>query len=282
MQKDHLNSPWRKTTMALYAPPNEGKIYGTMDIDITTAEEFVRESRAAGKRITMTHLVTAALGRILKNDIPEVNVFIRRGKFVPREDVTVMVAVNMKRGQEMGSIRIHDADKKSVFQIAEEIRTKAATARQGVENETMKNKFVLGSIPWPFRRFTFVLLKWITNTLGFELPFLGLTHSAFGSILLSNIGTHGLNTGMAALFPGAKLPAVIIMGKAEPRPVVRDGEIVIRTIMPFTATIDHRVMDGFHAGVMANRMIYYLQHPDILAVEERPTPGDAPEAPRNE
>lgn len=251
--------------MALYAPPNEGKVYGTMDIDVTKAEEFVRQSRAAGKRITITHVVTAAIGRILRYDLPEVNVYIKRGRFVEREDVTVMVAVNMKKGQEMGSIRIHDADRKSVFEIAEEIRSKAAATRQGDENATMRNKYTLGKIPWPFRRITFVILKWITNTLGFQIRSLGLTHDAFGSILLSNIGSHGLNTGMAALFPGAKLPAVIIMGKSEERPVVRNGEIVVRTILPFTATIDHRIMDGYHAGVMANRMKYYMSHPELLA-----------------
>ncbi|NOZ75214.1 MAG: 2-oxo acid dehydrogenase subunit E2 [FCB group bacterium] len=265
MDENKLNAPWRKMSMALYAPPNEGKIYGTMDIDVTSAEEFVRQSRANGKRITITHVVTAAIGRILKYDLPEVNVYIKRGHFVERDDVTVMVAVNMKNGREMGSIRIHDADQKTVFEIAEEIRSKAAATRQGEENSTMRNKYALGSIPWPFRRLTFVLLKWFTNTLGFQIPSLGLTHNAFGSILLSNIGSHGLNTGMAALFPGAKLPAVIIMGKSEERPVVRDGNIVIRTIMPFTATVDHRIMDGFHAGVMANRMKYYMSRPELLA-----------------
>jgi pyruvate dehydrogenase E2 component (dihydrolipoamide acetyltransferase) len=248
MNEKTLNSPWRKMTIALYAPPNEGKIYGTMDIDITPAQEFVQKSRSEGKRITLTHVVTAALGRILRYDLPEVNVYIKRGRFVERNDVTVMIAVNMKGGQEMGSIRVHNADQKTVFDIAEEVRSKAAATRTGDENATMQNKYVLGSIPWPFRRFTFLVVKWITNTLGFEIPALGLTHNAFGSILLSNIGSHGLTTGMAALFPGAKLPAVIIMGKAEERPVVRDGEIVIRTIMPFTATVDHRIMDGYHSG----------------------------------
>ncbi len=252
-------------SIALYAAPNEGKIYGTMDIDITASQQFVTQARADGNRITLTHMVTAALGRIFKLDLPEINVFIKRGRYVERDDVSVMIAVNMKKGQEMGSIRIRHADQKSVFEIAEEIRTKAAASRQGEENTTVRNKYTLGAIPWPFRRFTFLVLKWITNTLGFQIPALGLTHSAFGSVLLSNIGTHGLNTGMAALFPGAKLPCVIIMGKAEKRPVVRDDEIVIRTIMPFTATIDHRIMDGFHAGVMANRMKYYMSHPEVLA-----------------
>jgi len=94
---------------------------------------------------------------------------------------------------------------------------------------------------------------------------MGLRHDAFGSILLSNIGSHGLSTGMAALLPAANVPAVIIMGKAEEKPVVRDGKIVIRTVMPFTATMDHRMMDGFHGGRMAYYMKKYMENPLLLA-----------------
>lgn len=101
--------------------------------------------------------------------------------------------------------------------------------------------------------------------LGFQLPKLGLTHDAFGSILLTNIGSHGLTTGFAALFPASKLPAVIVMGKAEDKPVVRDGKIVIRTILPVTGVFDHRFMDGFHGGKLAKAVVKYLRDPESLS-----------------
>ncbi len=126
-----------------------------------------------------------------------------------------MVAVNAGDGGEMTSIKIRNAHKKTVFQIADEIRDRAQKARKGSENKLMQNKHILLSIPWPFRNILFNILKFMTTGLGLEIKSFGLTHDAFGSVLLTNIGSHGLTTGTAALFPGSNLPAVIIMGKAE-------------------------------------------------------------------
>lgn len=263
-KKTTYNTAWRKMATALYAAPKDGRVYGTIDIDITKAEQFIKESRAKGKKITITHMVTAAIGRIIGTNMPELNCYIKRGNFIPRDDVSVSVSVNMNKGQDMTSVRVSEAHEKTVFQIGKEIREKAAQSRQGTEEKALQNKYILSKIPWPFRRWIFVAIKFIHHGLGFEIPFMGLKHDSFGSILLSNIGSHGLSTGMAALLPAANVPAVIIMGKAEEKPVVRDGKIVIRTMMPFTATMDHRMMDGFHGGLMASYMKKYLENPEIL------------------
>jgi pyruvate dehydrogenase E2 component (dihydrolipoamide acetyltransferase) len=102
--------------------------------------------------------------------------------------------------------------------------------------------------------------------MGISLPFLGLKPDSFGSITLSNIGSHGLSTGMGALFPASRLPMVVIMGKEEEKPVVRNGEVVIRKILPLTGTFDHRVLDGYHAGALAHHMRRYMENPELLAV----------------
>ena len=260
-----INSPWRTISTAVYGAPNEGKIYGIIEIDVTDAWDMILANRAEGRRITMTHLVASAIGRAIGYDIPEINAFVKRGQVVQREEVIVTVAVNMHGGKEMTSVKVHDAQKKTVFEIADEIRNRVAQARSGDDNDTMENKSFMAKIPWPFRRMTFLLFRFITNSLGFQIKSLGLGHNAFGSILLSNIGSHGLSMGMAALFPGSKLPAVIIMGKEEDKVVVRDGEIVIRKILPLTGTFDHRIMDGYHGGMLAHHVKRYLEHAELLA-----------------
>jgi len=261
----NLNSPWRIISTAVYGAPNEGKIYGTLEVDVTEAWKMVLANRAGGRRITLTHLVAAAIGRSIGWDIPEMNAFVKRGKLIQREEVIVTVAVNMHGGKEMTSVKLHDAHKKTVFDIAEETRNQVAMARSGNDNDTMDNKSFLAKIPWPFRRMAFLLIRFITNTLGMEIKSMGLGHNAFGSILLSNIGSHGLTTGMAALFPGSKLPAVLVMGKEEDKAVVVDGKIEIRKILPLTGTFDHRIMDGYHGGMLAHHVKRYLENADLLA-----------------
>lgn len=261
-----INTPWRLVSTAIYAPPSDSKIFGTFDVDVTAAWEYIRESRNNGYKLTMTHLVTSALARAMAEDTPEINCFVRRGKLVPRKNVDVAVPVNIHAGSEMSIVMVRSAEKKTLSEISKEIREKAASSRTGKEEKSMSTKYTLSKIPWPFRRWAFLLLRFLAYEMGFNLRSIGLSESTFGSIVLTNIGTHGLTTGMPALFPAAKLPAVVVMGKEEEKAVVRDGEIVIRTILPLTATMDHRIMDGGMAGKLARGISHRLQHPADLDI----------------
>jgi pyruvate dehydrogenase E2 component (dihydrolipoamide acetyltransferase) len=42
--------------------------------------------------------------------------------------------------------------------------------------------------------------------------------------------------------------AILAVGAATPTPVARDGEVVVRAVMKFTLTVDHRVVDGAPAA----------------------------------
>jgi pyruvate/2-oxoglutarate dehydrogenase complex dihydrolipoamide acyltransferase (E2) component len=44
-------------------------------------------------------------------------------------------------------------------------------------------------------------------------------------------------------------------------PVVEDGEIVVGKVMNVNASFDHRFIDGFHAGVLANTVREMLEDP---------------------
>ena len=46
------------------------------------------------------------------------------------------------------------------------------------------------------------------------------------------------------------------------RPVVWDGQIVIRPILNFGLSFDHRVVDGAYAVQFLRRTIEYLEDPD--------------------
>jgi pyruvate dehydrogenase E2 component (dihydrolipoamide acetyltransferase) len=159
---------------------------------------------------------------------------------------------------------IRNAHARPVSEIAEEVRNKAARSRGGDEITAAKNKYVLNRIPWPLRRPVFRLLKWITVDMGLEIKALGLSAHSFGSFVVSDIGSFGLNTGMTALMPAAKIPCVIVLGKIEEKPVVRKGEIVIRTILPLTGTFDHRIVDGMQIGKLARAIKRNFRKPEWL------------------
>jgi pyruvate dehydrogenase E2 component (dihydrolipoamide acetyltransferase) len=261
---DRFNTPWRVTSAAIYTTPTDSRVYGTLDIDVTDAKRFLDKKRSEGVKITMTHLATAVLARAVAFDVPEMNCFIRRGNVVGRERLDVMVPVSVGGDAGVTAAIIKDAHAKSVSAIAEELREKASSGRAGDEIKAAQNKYLLNRVPWPLRRPVFLLLKWITVDLGLEIRALGLSAHSFGSFVVSDIGSFGLTTGMTALMPAAKVPAVIVLGKIEEKPVVRRGEIVIRTILPLTGTFDHRIVDGMQIGKLARGIKRNFRKPEWL------------------
>jgi pyruvate/2-oxoglutarate dehydrogenase complex dihydrolipoamide acyltransferase (E2) component len=61
--------------------------------------------------------------------------------------------------------------------------------------------------------------------------------------------------------------AILGVHRADERPVVRDGQIVIRTMMNLSITFDHRIMDGMTAARFVLDVVRLLEHPAVLALE---------------
>jgi pyruvate dehydrogenase E2 component (dihydrolipoyllysine-residue acetyltransferase) len=63
-----------------------------------------------------------------------------------------------------------------------------------------------------------------------------------GTFTLSNLGMYGIDALYAIVNPPQA--GILGVGAAEPRPVVRDGAVVVATMMTCTLSADHRVLDG--------------------------------------
>jgi pyruvate dehydrogenase E2 component (dihydrolipoamide acetyltransferase) len=83
-----------------------------------------------------------------------------------------------------------------------------------------------------------------------------------GTFTVTNIGALG---GTGAI-PIINHPEVGILGvaRARPEPVVRDGAIVPRLLLPLSLTFDHRVADGADGARLASAIVHRLEHPDSL------------------
>jgi 2-oxoisovalerate dehydrogenase E2 component (dihydrolipoyl transacylase) len=84
------------------------------------------------------------------------------------------------------------------------------------------------------------------------------------TITVSSLGPLG---GIAAT-PIIKPPEVAIVGvnKIVERPMVHDGQIVIRKMMNLSSSFDHRVVDGFDAATFIQGLKTYLEAPARLLV----------------
>ena len=80
-----------------------------------------------------------------------------------------------------------------------------------------------------------------------------------GTFSTSNLGMFDIDVFSAIIVPPQA--GILAVGAAKPTPVVRDGEIVIRTIMNATISADHRVGDGAEAAALLNEVKSNLERP---------------------
>jgi len=85
------------------------------------------------------------------------------------------------------------------------------------------------------------------------------------TITISNIGSIG---GLFAT-PIINYPEVCILGmtRLQERPVVRNGDIVIRHMMNLSWSFDHRVVDGAIGALFSNEVIKLLESPAQLLLQ---------------
>lgn len=262
---NNLNTEWRKIASSIYRKPSDSKIFGAVEIDVDDLEKYIAGRRREGDKVTLTHFFTLVVARALREEVPELNCYLRRGKVMERKQVDATVSVLLE-GSQMSSVRLNNADQLTLSEAALIIREKIRETRAGEESRTMKSGGGISAIPWPLRGWVFRLIRLITINLGIPVPRLGLPRNSFGSFLISNIGTLGLETGYPALFPISDVAFVLIMGGVLKKPVVVDDKIVVRKMMSLSIALDHRVVDAWHGGKLFRYIKYMVDRPALLEI----------------
>ena len=266
-KNDQYNTPWRKSATAIYKKSVDGRIYGTFEVEMDAVLKYIKKYKEKGTRITITQIAMAAIGRAIALDIPDVNVYVKRGNIVRRDNVGIYTAVMKSDSSEMGGFVLRNIEDKGIFDITKEMDERVAKSKKADHEEGVaQSKNILAVLGWPLRNLVFNFVRWWHIKLGKELKAFNVFNNSFGSAMVTNIGHHDLQFGFPALLPIANVPLIIALGKIEDKPVVRDGEIVIRKMMPAAATLDHRIFDGSQGGILATAIRRYLMNPEILEI----------------
>ena len=83
-----------------------------------------------------------------------------------------------------------------------------------------------------------------------------------GGFSISNLGMYGVKSFDAVINPPQA--CILAVGAGEPRPVVRDGEIVPATVMSCTLSVDHRVVDGAIGAELLGAIKRNIEYPPAM------------------
>jgi pyruvate dehydrogenase E2 component (dihydrolipoamide acetyltransferase) len=105
-----------------------------------------------------------------------------------------------------------------------------------------------------------------TRTLAKKAREIGLTMEEMseGTFTISNLGMYGVEHFTAIINPPQV--AILAVGAAVQKPVVRDGQIVVGHEMQATLSADHRVLDGASAAEFMQTVKQLLENPATLLV----------------
>lgn len=256
---------WRKIAAASWSSPRDPQIYGDIELDAGNLLEFVEHERErTGTHVTVTHVVGWALARALAEN-PDVNVRLTRGRFVRRDTVDVFFVVAVDEGRQLSGTKIVGADRKSPAEIAEELERRARRLRAGDEAELGRSKRLLGRTPAWALRLGLRVATWLVADRGVSLERIGLPSDAFGSAIVSSVSAFGAEHAYGPLSPWYRVPVLALVSEVRDKPAVVDGMVVPRPILTITATLDHRYVDGAHAGRLVRSAKACLESPALVA-----------------
>lgn len=190
--------------------------------------ELAGQEEELGTRITYTDIYVFAAAKALKA-VPMVNASLIDGEIILWEDINIGVAVALTGQDALGGGLIvpvvRNADQKSLTEISKELKATVAKAREG----NLMPDDVSG-----------------------------------GTFTITNMGAFGGGWGHGTPIINQPQSAILGTGGITDRAVVRDGQIVIRPMMPISFTFDHRVLDGAPAGMFTGRFGRLIRNPYLL------------------
>jgi pyruvate/2-oxoglutarate dehydrogenase complex dihydrolipoamide acyltransferase (E2) component len=252
-------SSFRMIAMGTWRDAKDPTVYGSIALEMDETLRYVEAFRAAtGKRLTVTHLMAAAVGKVLEA-MPDANAMLRFKRIYLRQNVDVFFQVAMQdpeTGQvDLSGVTIREVNRRSMVEIVETFEAAAEKVRAGKDVEKESTRRTFKRLPGWLVGPVLDAISFLIYTLNLDLSWAGLPKDPFGSVMVTNVGSLGLEEAYVPLVPYSRVPLLVAMGALRREPVVREGDrIEAATIMRLFATFDHRVLDGAHAAKMASTL----------------------------
>jgi len=195
---------------------------------IKVRKALVAKEKDLGVRISYTDLMVMMVAHSLKEH-PLVNASVIGSEVIIWEDINIGVAVSYQIKDTTALVVpvIHNADQKSLVEIRQALNELVERAR----NRRLRPEDTAG-----------------------------------GTFTLSNVGTYE-TAGETFSTPILNQPqsAILVTRAFRDTPVAKDGQIVIRPMMPYSFTVDHRIIDGLSSGLFRGTLNKLIQDPCQLS-----------------
>ena len=257
-------SAFRKLSIGTWRTTYDPIVHGSTALRMDKALAYVKDFREhTGKRLTLTHMMAKAVSHVL-HEVPDANAVLRFHTIYLRQRVGVMFQVVLSDPKtneiDLSASTLFECHEKTLEQIVDEF-TQTTDLVRSRKASTQKSRSLIQKMPGfvvhPFLK----TVTFLQGTLNLNLSGLGIPSDPFGSVMITNIGSLGLDEAYPPLVPYSRVPMVLAMGAVTDTPVVEDGKVVPAKVMRLCASFDHRILDGAHAAKMVQKLREWMEDP---------------------
>lgn len=222
----------------LAAAGRRPQVHALLELDVTEAR---RRIAGAHPWVSWTGFVIASVGRAVALH-PEVNTRKAGNRLISfdRVDVGATVERHWQGRTVLDALLVPDADRTSCADVSELLRS--AKYGPGLPHGGRGVVRALVRLPGPLRRAAIRAAGTNPRVAATFGPAVGVT----------SIGMFTSGWGWA--IPLAPLTLIVTVGPVVDRPVVHDGLVVARPLLPLTLSFDHAVIDGAPAARFAETL----------------------------
>ena len=276
-------STFRRIALGTWRTAYDPSVYGSLTLRMDAALAYIDAFRAAtGRHLTITHLMARAAAAVLEQH-PEANAILRAGRIYRRREIGVFFQVAMKDAAtgrlDLSGATIHEPQQKTLIEICDELEARFAEVRADGAGAISRARRLFSRLPLPVLPALLRLTSFASYTLNLDLRWAGVPRDAFGSAMVTNIGSLGLEEAYVPLVPYSRVPLLVALGAVQEEAVVENGQIVVGKVLRCFATFDHRVLDGAHAAKMVKVLRTWIEAPfehfDPIPLRSVPTATSA-------
>ncbi len=267
------NAPvFRKIALGSWNTVGDPTVYGMLEIDMTKSLQYIYEMYEKHQvKITPAHIVGKALAMVMR-ERPEINGMIRFGRLYQRKDVDIFYQVNIPGGgpdgvkkANLAGVVVRKVDQLSIAEISQQLSEKSQQVRKGEDKEAGSALRTMTKVPWRLMKYVLNFTSFLTYDLNLNLTRFGIPSDPFGSAMITNVGSLGVEMAWAPLVPYTRVPLLLTLGVIKDAPVAIDKQVQVRPVMKLGITFDHRFMDGVHAAAMSKRFQQCFDDPWNIA-----------------
>lgn len=230
-------------------------IYGLIEVDVTRARELRRHlSTNDSNNLSFTAFIVSSFARAIASN-PKVQAYRDwRSRLVLFHDVDVVTMIEPELGKVAIPHIIREANRKSVREISDEIRSIQADPGRS------EQRGPLFSLALRVPRFVRLLFFWVMKQNPHWFKRLE------GTTVVTSVGMFGRGGGWGIAFLPTHTLGLTVGGMAR-KPGEHGGQIELREYLNITVSFDHDVVDGAPAARFVRQLVELIETAAVFEEE---------------